>query len=90
MFPATLLTPPLAAMAALCAVVALILVASRGARVLSMAARTRAGQRMAVTETVSLDVKRRLHLVVVDGRTLMLLTGPDSSAVVGWLPEPAP
>ena len=90
MFPTNLLTPPLAAMAALCAVVALILLASRGARLLGIAARSRAGQRMTVVETVSLDVKRRLHLVVVDGRTVMLLTGPDSSAVVGWLPEPVP
>lgn len=89
MFPTTLLTPSLAAVAALCAVVALILAASRGARVLGIAARPREGRRMAVTETVALDVKRRLHLVVVDGRTVMLLTGPDSSAVVGWLPEPA-
>jgi len=77
-------------MAALCGVVALILVASRGVRLLGIPARARAGHRMTVTETVSLDVKRRLHLVVVDGRTVMLLTGPDSSAVVGWLPEPTP
>ncbi len=88
MVPTNLLTPSLAAMAALCAVVALILVASRCAKLLGVASRARAGQRMTVTETVSLDVKRRLHLVVVDGRTVMLLTGPDSSAVVGWLPEP--
>ena len=30
------------------------------------------------------------YRITVDGRTVMLLTGPDSSAVVGWLPEPAP
>ncbi len=90
MVPTNPLTPSLAALAALCAVVALILVASRGARLLGIPARARAGHRMAITETVSLDVKRRLHLVVVDGRTVMLLTGPDSSAVVGWLPETKP
>ncbi len=90
MIPTNLLSPPLAALAALCAVVALILVASRGARVLGVAARVRAGQRMTVIETVSLDVKRRLHLVVVDGRTVMLLTGPESATVVGWLPGSAP
>ncbi len=90
MFTTAPLTPSLAALAALCAVVALILAASRGVRWLGIPARTRAGHRMAVTETVSLDVKRRLHLVVVDGRTVMLLTGPDSSAVVGWLPETTP
>ena len=84
------LTPSLAALAALCAVVALILLASRGVRWLGIPARTRAGRRMVVAETVPLDVKRRLHLVVVDGRTVMLLTGPDSSAVVGWLPETTP
>ena len=87
MFPTSLLTPPLAAMAALCAVVALILAVSRGARLLGIPMHTRTGRRMMVAETVSLDVKRRLHLVVVDGRTVMLMTGPDSSAVVGWLPE---
>lgn len=87
MFQTSLLTPSLAAMAALCVVVALILVASRGARLLGMTPRARAGQRMTITETIPLDVKRRLHLVAVDGRTVMLLTGPESSAVVGWLPE---
>lgn len=90
MFPNSLSTPPLAAAAALCAVVALILLASRGARMLGVAGRIRAGQRMAVTETIPLDARRRLHLVAVDGRTVMLLTGPDSSAVVGWLPESRP
>ena len=87
MFPTDLTTSPLAALAALCAVVALILAASRGARLLGTA--TRAGQRMAVVETVSIDAKRRLHLVAVDGRTVMLLTAPEASTVVGWLPEPA-
>ena len=90
MLPTSLLMPSVSALAALCAVVALILVASRGARLLGVPLRTRPGQRMTVTETVPLDVKRRLHLVVVDGRTVMLLTGPDSSAVVGWLPETLP
>ena len=87
MFPTDLTTSPLAALAALCTVVALILLASRGARLLGTGART--GQRMAVVETVSIDAKRRLHLVAVDGRTVMLLTAPESSTVVGWLPEPA-
>ena len=90
MVPTSPLTPPLAAMAALCAVGLLILAVSRGARLLGVPLHTRPGQRMTVTETVSLDVKRRLHLVVVDGRTVMLMTGPDSSAVVGWLPESVP
>ena len=90
MVPTNLLTPPLAATAALCGVVALILVVSRGARLLGIPVHARAGQRMTVTETVSLDVKRRLHLVMVDGRTVMLMTGPDSSTVVGWLPESVP
>ncbi len=87
MVPTNLLTPPLAAIAALCVVVALILAVSRGARLLGIPLPTRTGQRMTVTETVALDVKRRLHLVMVDGRTVMLMTGPDSSVVVGWLPE---
>ena len=87
MFPSLPSIPSLAALAALCAVVALILGVSRGARLLGLPARARAGHRMAVTETVSLDVKRRLHLVAVDGRTVMLMTGPDAGTVVGWLPE---
>ncbi len=90
MIPTSLPTPPLAAVAALCVVVALILVASRAARLLGVATRARTGRRMALAETIPLDPRRRLHLVTVDGRTVMLLTGPDSSAVVGWLPEPVP
>ncbi len=75
--------------AALAVVAGLILAASKLARAAGLSRGPPGARRISVTETVSLDVKRRLHLVEVDGRTVMLLTGSGSEIVVGWLPEVA-
>lgn len=89
MFHMDALTTPLTTIAALAAVAVLILAASKLARLAGLARVTPSGRRLALKETISLDVKRRLHLVEVDGRTVVLLTGSASDLVVGWLPEVA-
>ncbi len=43
-------------------------------------------RRLLLQSTLTLDPKRRLHIVVCDGRCVLLLTGPQD-LVVGWLPE---
>ncbi len=75
------------AVAALAAVLLLILLAGRLARMSRFVRPRGAGPaRMAIRETLVLDPRRRLLLVQCDGRTVVLLTGPQDQ-VVGWLPE---
>ena len=71
--------------AALGAVLGLIVLAGRGARMLRLA-RPAAGRRLAVREALPLDRTRRLLLVSCDGREVLLLTGGGADQVVGWLP----
>ncbi len=71
--------------AALGAVVGLIVLAGRGARMLRLA-RPSAGRRIVLREALALDRTRRLHLVACDGRELLLLTGGQTEQVVAWLP----
>ena len=82
-------TSLLTAAGALAAVLLLVIVAGRLAR-LTRFARPRgdAGQ-LRVEEQIALDPRRRLLLVRCDGRRVLLLTGPQD-CVVGWLPEPSP
>ena len=70
------------AIAALGAVLALVLLAGRVARL----TRSPAGRRLALLETLALDRSRRLSIVRCDGRELLLMTGGGSDTVVGWLP----
>jgi flagellar protein FliO/FliZ len=49
----------------------------------------RAGQKLAVIETLALDTNRRVHLIRVDGRHVAVLTGAHGDLVLGWLPENA-
>jgi flagellar protein FliO/FliZ len=73
------------ALAALCAVIGLILLAQRAARWSGLAARPPGpGGRLAVVEAVALDPRRRLSLVRCDGREVLLLTGGPQDLVVGW------
>jgi flagellar protein FliO/FliZ len=50
----------------------------------------RAGQKLAVIETLALDSRRRVHLIRCDGRHVAILTGGHGDLVLGWLPEIAP
>jgi flagellar protein FliO/FliZ len=78
----------ISAAAALAAVLGLVLLAGRVLRAAGLAPAAKAGGRLAVTEALALDARRRLVLVRCDGRDLLLLTGGVQDQVVGWLPEP--
>ncbi len=75
--------------AALGAVLGLIVLAGRGARMLRLA-RPTAGRRIVLREALALDRTRQLHLVECDGRELLLLTGSATEQVVAWLPVAQP
>ncbi|MBV9250062.1 MAG: flagellar biosynthetic protein FliO [Acetobacteraceae bacterium] len=75
------------AIAALSLVLALIWVGARLARAGGFAARFGGGRELAVLETVSLDSRRRVHLVRCGQRRVLLLTGGGSDVVAGWLPQ---
>lgn len=68
---------------ALAAVLLLLWLAARGVRASGVAAR--GGRRLAVQEVLAIDSRRRLLLVRCDGREVLLLTGGQQDAVVGWL-----
>jgi flagellar protein FliO/FliZ len=75
------------AVAALAAVLLLILLAGRLAKMTRFVRPRAAGPaRMSIQDTLVLDPRRRLLMVQCDGRTVVLLTGPQDQ-VVGWLPE---
>ena len=83
-------------LAALLAVLALVLLAGRLAK-LTGAARILSGNsgqgaRLRIQDTLALDRARRWHIVRCDGRDLLLLTGGPGDLAVGWLPviEDAP
>ena len=74
--------------AALAAVLGMVVLAGRGARVLRLA-RPASGRRLVLGEALALDRTRRLQLVSCDGRELLLLIGSSSEQVVSWLPPAA-
>jgi flagellar protein FliO/FliZ len=79
----------LTALAALAAVLALIWVAQRAARLGGFAPRPHApGRRLAVQEAIAIDPRRRLHLIRCDGRQVLVMTGGAQDVVLGWLPAP--
>ncbi len=70
--------------AALGAVLGIIVLAGRGARMLRLA-RPVTGRRLALREVLPLDRTRRLHLVSCDGREFLLLLGANTEQVVARL-----
>ncbi|WP_186374151.1 flagellar biosynthetic protein FliO [Roseomonas gilardii] len=78
------LSPWLPALAALGAVVLLLWLLARGARLTGLAVPS--GKRLGVQEVLALDTRRRLVLLRVDGREVLLLTGGPQDSVLGWLP----
>jgi flagellar protein FliO/FliZ len=79
----------LTASAALAAVLALIWIAQRAARLGGfVAGPAGAGRQLSVQEAIAIDPKRRLHLVRCEGRQVLVMTGGAQDLVVGWLPEP--
>ena len=82
----------LSAVAALGLVLGLIWLAARGARIAGFARLPGSGPRhgrLTIQDTLALDRARRLVVVRCDGKDLLLLTGGQCDAVVGWLPSPA-
>jgi len=75
----------LTAVAALIAVLALIWLAGRMARLGGMARRPASGGSLAVVDVLALDARRRLHLIRCDERCVLLLTGGGQDVVVGWI-----
>ena len=75
---------------ALLAVLALILLAGRLAKMTNVArilpCRPRHSARLRILDTLALDRARRLHIIRCDGRDLLLLTGGPSDLKVSWLP----
>jgi flagellar protein FliO/FliZ len=83
-------TTILTALAALLAVLARIWLAARMARIGGVARRPAGGGSLAVQDVVALDARRRLYLVVCDGRRVLVLTGGAQDLVVGWLEHEGP
>jgi flagellar protein FliO/FliZ len=82
-------TSLLTAVAALVAVLSLIWLASRAARLAGLARRPSAsGRLLSVQDVIALDARRRLHLVHCADRQVVLLTGAGQDLVVGWI-DPA-
>jgi flagellar protein FliO/FliZ len=79
----------LTAGAALGAVLGIIVLAGRGARMLRLA-RPTVGRRLILREALALDRTRRLHLVACDGRELLLMTGGGTDQLVAWLSDAQP
>ncbi len=76
----------LTAGAALIAVLAVILLSGRVARrfaAIPRLGRRTPGTRLAITETIALDQRRRLHLISCDGAEFLLLTGGTTDVVIG-------
>ena len=79
------------AVAALAAVVLLALVAARAVRAAGLArVSTRPGgtARLTIEDTIAIDRSRRILLVRCDDRELLLLAGPTTETILGWLPRP--
>ena len=75
----------LSAIAALLAVLILIWLAGRMARVGGLARRPASGGSLAVQDVLVLDARRRLHLIRCEERRVLVLTGGAQDVVVGWL-----
>jgi flagellar protein FliO/FliZ len=78
--PTSLLT----AAATLLAVLALIWLAGRAARLGGLARRPASGGFLAVKDVIALDSRRRLYLIQYQDRRVLLLTGGGQDIVVGW------
>ena len=82
-------TSILTGIAALAAVLALVLLAGRVARLGGWAPRAgAAARRLRIEESLALDSRRRVQLLSCDGRLLLLMTGGSADLVIGWVPAP--
>jgi flagellar protein FliO/FliZ len=82
------LTALLTAAAALAGVVGVILLIGQVLRHTSLARAQSSARLLVVKDSISLDARRRLHLVQHGERCVLLLTGGETDLVVGWLDGP--
>ena len=82
------LTMLLTAAAALAGVVGVILLLGQVLRHTSLGKSQSSARLLIVKDTISLDARRRLHLIQHGDRSLLLLTGGETDLVVGWVDGP--
>ena len=80
-------TSLITAIVALAAVVGLVVLAGRLARISGLA-KSKSGQRLLLRDSLPIDRNRSLRIVSCDGREVLLLVGGGSDVVLGWLPGP--
>lgn len=78
----------LTAAAALAGVVGVILLLGRALRHTSLGRPQSSARLLILKDTISLDARRRLHLIQHGERSVLLLTGGETDVVVGWLDGP--
>jgi flagellar protein FliO/FliZ len=74
--------------AALAGVVGMILLIGRALRHTNFARPQSSARLLIVKDTISLDARRRLHLIQHGERSVLLLTGGETDLVVGWSDGP--
>jgi flagellar protein FliO/FliZ len=74
--------------AALAGVVGVILLVGRVLQRTNLGRPQSSARLLIVKETISLDARRRLHLIQHGERSVLLLTGGETDLVVGWLDGP--
>jgi hypothetical protein len=84
-FVADSVTMVLTVAAALAGVVGVILLIGRVLKHTNLARPQSSARLLIVKDTISLDARRRLHLVQHGERSVLLLTGGETDVVVGWL-----
>ena len=73
---------------ALSGVIALIAAAARFLQSGGWRPQPRAGRILVVRESISLDPRRRVHLIQFGQKQVVLLTGGGQDVVIGWMPHP--
>ena len=63
-------------------------VARSGAAAYQLGKSQSSARLLIVKDTISLDARRRLHLIQHGERSVLLLTGGETDLVVGWLDGP--
>ncbi len=69
-------------------VLALIGVAAKLFQLSTRQIRPSSGRTLVLQESLSLDQRRRIHLVQCGQRQVLLLTGGAQDLVVGWMQDP--
>jgi flagellar protein FliO/FliZ len=82
------LTMLLTTAAALAGVVGVILLLGRVLRHTNLGRPHSSARLLVVQDTISLDARRRLHLIQHGERSVLLLTGGETDLVVGWSDGP--